>query len=325
MERGVLFAVLSVVTAFVFAASVFWVAGEVLHRRKAVLAAQGEKLSVSSLVLWRLRNGYAFLVPPAQVILKWAKAADVVDEAVYLLDCRGVTSTSESLMTVVIALVAVLGCFVGLVTASPIAAVAVPACVCALMVLAVGNARDKRMEAARDSVPAALESMAACFGSGFTLQQTFQQVAQDVDGPLSETFSRASHVLEMGGGADRALRELRRGTCATELAFVAVALDVQHQSGGAMRQVLQAATETVKGELALRRSLRVQTAQAKLSARVVAVMPFILVSAFSLASPDFLMPFFQSVQGYALLALAILMQVAGIVLVRRALSVEGVS
>ncbi len=320
MERGVLFAVLSVVTAFVFAASVFWVAGEVLHRRKAVL-----KLSVSNLVLWRLRNGYAFLVPPAQVILKWAKAADVVDEAVYLLDCRGVTATSESLMTVVIALVAVLGCFVGLVTASPIAAVAVPACVCALMVLAVGNARDKRMEAARDSVPAALESMAACFGSGFTLQQTFQQVAQDVDGPLSETFSRASHVLEMGGGADRALRELRRGACATELAFVAVALDVQHQSGGAMRQVLQAATETVKGELALRRSLRVQTAQAKLSARVVAVMPFILVSAFSLASPDFLMPFFQSVQGYALLALAILMQVAGIVLVRRALSVEGVS
>ena len=138
MERGVLFAVLSVVTAFVFAASVFWVAGEVLHRRKAVLAAQGEKLSVSNLVLWRLRNGYAFLVPPAQVILKWAKAADVVDEAVYLLDCRGVTATSESLMTVVIALVVALGCFVGLATASPIAAVAVPACVCALMVLAVG-------------------------------------------------------------------------------------------------------------------------------------------------------------------------------------------
>ena len=325
MERGVLFAVLSVVTAFVFAASVLWVAEEVLHRRKAALAAQGEKLNVSNLVLWRLRNGYAVLAAPAKAVLKWAKAADVVDEAVYLLECRGMTVTPESLVSVAMAFAIALGCVVGLATASPIAAVAVPACVCALMVLTVGNARDKRMEAARDSVPAALESMAACFGSGFTLQQTLQQVAQEVDGPLPETFARPSHALEMGGGADRALRELRRGACATELAFVAVALDVQHQSGGAMRQVLQAATETVKGELALHRSLRVQTAQAKLSARVVAVMPFILVSAFSLASPDFLMPFFQSVQGYALLALAILMQVAGIVLVKRALSVEGVS
>ena len=92
-----------------------------------------------------------------------------------------------------------------------------------------------------------------------------------------------------------------------------------------MRQVLEAARDTVKGELALRRSLRVQTAQAKLSARIVAVMPFILVTAFSLASPNFLMPFFTSLPGIALFAIAITMQLAGILLVRKALVVEGVS
>ena len=80
-----------------------------------------------------------------------------------------------------------------------------------------------------------------------------------------------------------------------------------------------------RGLLALRRSLRVQTAQAKLSARVVAIMPFLLVAAFSLASPDFLSPFFASPLGIGLLTLAIVMQVAGIILVRRALAVDGVS
>ena len=54
-------------------------------------------------------------------------------------------------------------------------------------------------------------------------------------------------------------------------------------------------------------------------------MPFVLVAAFSFASPDFLMPFFSSVTGYALLALALAMQVAGVVLVRKALAVEGVA
>ena len=138
-------------------------------------------------------------------------------------------------------------------------------------------------------------------------------------------FARSVHVLETGGGAQEALEGLRTGAHASELAFVAVALDVQHQSGGAMRQVLDAATDTVKGELALRRSLRVQTAQAKLSARVVAIMPLILVAAFSLASPDFLSPFFQSAFGYVLLSLAIAMQVGGVVLVRKALAVDGVA
>ena len=133
------------------------------------------------------------------------------------------------------------------------------------------------------------------------------------------------HVLETGGSAEEALEILRRGVHASELAFIAVALDVQHLAGGSMKQVLDAARDSMKGELALRRSLRVQTAQAKLSARIVVVMPFILVSVFSLASPDFLTPFFSSVFGYALFALAVFMQVAGVVLVHRALSVDGVA
>ena len=316
---------LAMVAAFGSAAAVFHLGVATYRRRKATLAAQGVGMSAANLALWRLRNGFPAFAPAGRALLKNGRVAFFFNQLVFLLETRGITATSESLATTALALVVAVGLVTGLATASPVAAIAIPACLCAVAVFSVGNALDRRQESARESIPAALESMAACFGSGFTLQQTFQQVAADVDEPLAGTFRRAAHILEMGGGADRALEELRRDSCAAELSFIAVALDVQHQSGGAMRQVLQAATETVKGELSLRRSLRVQTAQAKLSARIVAVMPFVLVSAFSLASPDFLLPFFQSIQGYALLALAVLMQVAGIVLVRRALIVEGVS
>ena len=48
----------------------------------------------------------------------------------------------------------------------------------------------------------------------------------------------------------------------SELAFIAVALDVQHASGGSLASVLDAARESVEGEIELERSLRVQTAQA---------------------------------------------------------------
>ena len=103
---------------------------------------------------------------------------------------------------------------------------------------------------------------------------------------------------------------------------MAVALDVQHQAGGSMRPVLEAARETVEGELALRRALRVQTAQARLSARVVTVMPFALVAVFSLVSKGFLDPFLQSPLGLGLLGLACAMEVAGVLAVRRKLNVE---
>ncbi len=104
---------------------------------------------------------------------------------------------------------------------------------------------------------------------------------------------------------------------------MAVALDVQHQSGGSVASVLDSAREAVEGELALQRSLRVQTAQAKLSARVVTLLPFVLIALFSLVSKDFLAPFFSSVAGLALLGLALLMQVGGVVLIRRLLRTQG--
>ncbi len=295
------------------------------RRRRASMAAQGEQLTFNGLLSWRMRNGFPFAMPAVHKLLKIPPVRQILDEVVLFCHVRGWTSSAESAGSVILVVLFVLAGVLGFVTASPVAALATPVCALALLSVYAGSAREKRQESIREAVPEALESMAACFGSGFTLLQTFNQVATDIKGPLGETFARSAHVLEVGGSAERALTELREGTHASELAFVAVALDVQHSSGGGMRQVLDAATDTVKGELALRRSLRVQTAQAKLSARVVVIMPFVLVAAFSLASPDFLMPFFSSAFGYALLAAALVMQVVGIMLVRRALAVEGVA
>ena len=114
----------------------------------------------------------------------------------------------------------------------------------------------------------------------------------------------------------------RSGAQVPELAFVAVALDVQHQTGGSISQVLDAARDTVESELELERSLHVQTAQARLSARIVSVMPFVLVALFSLVSEGFLEPFFNSAAGVALLLVVLSMQAAGVLAVRRMLRVE---
>ena len=103
-------------------------------------------------------------------------------------------------------------------------------------------------------MPDALHAMGSCFQAGFSLLQTFQQLAGEIKGPLGKRFAACAHLLETGHGSSEALGALRAGGKRSELAFVAVALDVQHQAGGSMRPVLEAARETVEGELALRRA-----------------------------------------------------------------------
>ena len=250
----------------------------------------------------------------ARRLLSVPKVAGLAGDAQAALQGRGVVCTPRSLCSLAVAAAAALAVCVGLVSASPFAGVAVAVLACAVAVARIHGWRERQEEALREAVPDALHAMGSCFQAGFSLLQTFQQLAGEIN--WGKRF--CPHLPR------RAMARARFWSCARaeKVAFVAVALDVQHQAGGSMRPVLEAARETVEGELALRRALRVQTAQARLSARVVTVMPFALVAVFSLVSKGFLDPFLQSPLGLGLLGLACAMEVAGVLAVRRMLNVE---
>lgn len=321
----VLLVILGVVAAFAAAYGAVAAIGGWLRREGVVLSAQGCRLSLPNLVGLRFQGGIGPLMPLASYLAEWRPAAKMGCEAAAFARSRGWHASVPTALSVLLAgLLAVLVA-VWMLTGQWTAAMAAMLCCAVVAGVAAEGAADRRRETVRQEVPDVLELMSACFGSGFTLLQTFQQVARDVKGPLGKLFERSAHCLETGGGVSEALDILRCDESIPELGFVIAALDIQHQSGGAVGPVLASASKSVKGELALRRSLQVQTAQARLSARVVTVMPFILIAIFCMVSPDFLQPFFSGPAGYALLALALLMQAAGVILVQRALNVEGVS
>lgn len=293
---------------------------EGVERARRTQALVGEK--GAGLVPWAARNGIAPLRPAARLLMHVPQVARAADEARCLLDERGAVASSEAIASLAIALCLVLGAGAWLVSGTPVCAVAVACCAAAALAGALRSARDRRQAVLREEVPEALRSMTVCFGAGLSLPQTLRQTAGEVSGPLGALFSRAAARLDTGCPPAEALAVFREQEGIPELSFVAVSLDVQHQSGGSLASVLDAARESVEGELELRRSLRVQTAQAKLSARIVTLMPFILVALFSLVSEEFLDPFFESPLGLALLGSALAMQAAGIVIVRRMLDVE---
>lgn len=269
-----------------------------------------------------LRNGVRPALPIAARALRVRKVADVVAGASRMVEGRGFASPPQALASVLLAAGLAIAVTLGLVSGSAVCAAASTLSAAAILAACVRSADEKRRVRTLEAVPDALRSMASCFRSGLSLQQTMEHIADEAPEPLRSAFSRASHRLQIGAGSTEALAELRRAAEIPELSFVAVALDVQHRTGGSLHQVLDAARDAVEGELELRRSLRVHTAQAKLSARVVTVLPFALVAVFSLVSSDFLAPFLSSATGVALLAAALGMQAAGVVCVRRMLAVE---
>lgn len=269
-----------------------------------------------------LRNGAESLQRPVAFVLSKPAVARTVADAVHLLQRRGVVATCEGMASVEIAALVAVAAGVLAVSRSMLAAVLAVICTVLVSRIVLTHEIDKERELLREQVPDALRCMEACLHAGLSLPQTFNEVAQELAQPAKEPFAQVTRDLDMGCSMSDALVRFRSMAGLPELAFVAMALDVQYACGGSATPVLRAAEDSIARGLDLRRSLRVQTAQARLSAQIVAAMPFLLLFVISAVSPGFLSPFFQSSLGVGLLACAIAMQAAGMLLVRRVLAME---
>lgn len=272
---------------------------------------------------WLMRNGITFLKKPCNLLIhKFRYVDNLFSNIVNLLEDKNIFSDKVSVASVFIAFCVFIAIVVSLILNSVIAGLAIVLFIFICLVTSIKAALDKKSNELRNSIPEALRSMSSCFGAGYTLYQTFAQISEESDGSIHKLFSKSSHVLQTGGSVSQSLQNLKDAKEAPELAFVAVALDVQHQTGGSMKPVIESAKDMVDSKLELLRLLQVQTAQAKLSARIVMIMPFALVAIFSMLSPGFLSPFFSSFLGVLILSVAVIMQAAGIILVRKLLYVE---
>ena len=184
------------------------------------------------------------------------------------------------------------------------------------------SAERKRQEELRAGMPEMLRLMCIALDSGCSLSQALSHAARNCTGPLASELERAVWDMEAGQGFDEAMEKLRCRTGGPEFSYLSVALEIQHQTGSSLSEVLASVSQSLADVAELEESLATCTAQGRLSAKVVSIMPFALLAVLSLISPGYVSAFFESALGIVMLAVAVLLEAAGVLLVRRALAVD---
>lgn len=293
--------------------------GAVVDKRRANIAAgRTDGRGFAARILGR---GIKPLKGVSRIALKVPGFPSLVNRLCVELEKTEHRTDPTSLASVLLAFLLCVTIVAYVATASVAGSLAVVICVIFGLHAWASKREERRKTEMREEIPEALQSMKACFQTGYSFPQTVHEIALSTKGALSDLFSEVEGVLETGGGTHRALEVMKNRGSEPELMFLATALEIQHKTGGSMNRILEAARQSVADEIELKRTLRTQTAQAKLSAQIVTLMPFVLVGVFSLLSPGFLEPFFDSPLGILLLLIAFGMQAAGILLVRRMLRV----
>ncbi|AEB06459.1 Type II secretion system F domain protein [Coriobacterium glomerans PW2] len=156
----------------------------------------------------------------------------------------------------------------------------------ALSMRAAGRQRARARKLA-SAMPEAFGALAIALGSGHSLAQGMRFVGSHAEEPVRTEFLRASFSIVCGMSATSALDELLARLPAPGLDLVALALKVSQRTGAPLKDLLAEASEMVGDRIELVRRLEVKTAQARMSARMVALMPVAMTCILALLSKDF--------------------------------------
>ncbi len=157
-------------------------------------------------------------------------------------------------------------------------------------------------------------------GHGFV--QAMEMVSREMLPPLADELKRFIKDTTLGVSLEEALADLERRTADDDLAMVITAIQIQHQVGGNLAEVLDNINHTIRERIRLKGEVRTLTAQGRLTAIVLCGLPVFVGFMISIVSPQLLSVLFTERAGQFMLMGAVAAQLAGILVIRRIVRVD---
>jgi len=171
-----------------------------------------------------------------------------------------------------------------------------------------GRRRRRRLEAA---VPEVLDVLRATVAAGAAPRRALQAAAEVGPPPLQRLLTEAARAAELGAGAGQALAAAGRREPQAELVLAGAALDLAEATGAPPARVLAGVAAAASDRLRVTQTRLAATAQARLSARVVAAMAPAFLALLALTSPEDVAFLVRARSGWAVLAAAIGLEAVG--------------
>lgn len=180
----------------------------------------------------------------------------------------------------------------------------------------------QRLREIDEQVEEAMIYMANSFKANPSLPEAIQDVCNAMGPPISQEFGVLLKEYQLGTPLDQALVNMQRRVPSRNLELAVAALLIGRTVGGNIPDILEEIAGTIRESFRLERVIDSQTAQGRMQAWVMGMMPAVVVGAFYLLDPDLIEPLFDTLIGYVILAIAAVLNIMGVVLILKIVAID---
>ena len=205
------------------------------------------------------------------------------------------------------------GFLLGLLLGMPaVIVIVIGAAVGMLPLLYVTRAKYKRLLLIEQQLPDALDLMARAMLAGHAFTSGLKMVGEEVSDPVAGEFSIVFDEINYGISVQDALVNLATRVPSTDLRYFVISVVIQRETGGNLAELLNNISALIRARLKLMGAVRVLSAEGRLSALILTILPFALAGVIFLINSEFLSVLWTDPVGPKIVAGALMIMIFGI-------------
>lgn len=182
--------------------------------------------------------------------------------------------------------------------------------------------RANRLAKLEEQLPDALSTVARSLQAGLPFSEALSIVGSEMAEPVASEFQTVFNEINYGGSVRAALLGMLERMPSVAVMAMVSAILIQRETGGNLAEVLDRLASLVRQRFRFQRSVKTLTAEGKMTAWVVSLMPFGLGLVMYVLDPDWIKALTESPVGQQMIMVAFVVMVIGILWIRKLVRID---
>ncbi|MGH8790553.1 MAG: type II secretion system F family protein [Cupriavidus necator] len=205
----------------------------------------------------------------------------------------------------------------------PVPLVLVGAALAAMLpVLHVMRLRGKRLKQMEAQLPDAVDMISRALRAGHSFSGALGMVGQEMKAPIGPEFRTTFEEINYGVALDEAMTNLAIRVPVGDLRYFVIAVLIQRESGGNLAEILDTIGTMVRERLKLFDKIRVLSAEGKMSAWVLGLLPFCTAGLIQVVNPGFMKVLWEDPIGLRMIGGALVSMAFGVLWMRKIIRIR---
>jgi tight adherence protein B len=187
----------------------------------------------------------------------------------------------------------------------------------ALPIMILIYIRGRRAGEIARQLPDGIDLMVRSLRAGHPLNSAFQVIAREMSDPLGSEMGIVADAITYGDDLTDAVTAFADRVGIEDARYLAVAINIQAGTGGNLAHVLEALAQVIRDRFAMLRKIRALSAEGRLTAIIVSIVPLVIFASLSALSPTYYGDVADDPLYTSLLVTGVVLMVANAIVLRR--------